>query len=234
MAVALVGSTATGTPGVATSVTINQPAEATSTAGLLLVAWDYINIATTIATPAGWAVWHQQTGTAQQWAIFYKTSTTGNDGVTLTTASARQTYGMLAFSGVNMTTPEDVASAGSVGTTAIAFPAVTPVTAGAIVLAFGGVLTASGVTTTAFTSTNLDGFHVNGASSGATSTATNAVNATGAIGYENWVSGAFTPAMAQATSTSSRTMGVSTVIRPDLTGGPTGPGAVRTQRRGRR
>jgi hypothetical protein len=230
MPISVVNSTAGGSAALVTSITTNVPAG--TQANDVLIWAVYGNIATAMATPSGWNVWHQQTGTAQQWSIYWKYAlATEAASYTATVASSRWSYSMVAFRGAHLTTPEGTASAGTAGTTAMAFPAITPTVAGSWVLAFGGVISASGVVTTTFSSTNLDAYVVNGATHGMTSTQGNAVNCAGSVAYEQWTAGAFTPAMTFTPTPSTRTMGVSSVLVADAT--VAAPGRVRRMSRRR-
>lgn len=207
MALSLAGSTAVGN-GNGTSVVTNVPT-GTVNGDLLIWAIGITNL-TANATPSGWNVWHVQTTTACQVNVYWRVAASEPASYTATIATGRFVHTMLAVRGADLTTPEDVASAGTAGTTATTASAVTPVTAGSWVLSVAVAQTASGVTPGNYTSGNLDAVVQTGFSNVGANT-----NAAIGVGYEAWGSGAFTPTWTAGSATA-RTIGVSSVIRPAI------------------
>lgn len=206
MPIAVSGTPTTAAPtAAATSVTINVPSGIANGDLLLWVASG--NVATVAPTPAGWNVYQTGTGTAQNLSIFYRFASNEPASYTHSTlTSGKWAFTMAGFSGVDATTPLDVAVPAYVaGTTAVAFPAITPVTSGAWILAVAHVQGATGATF-AFTNGNTDALVVvNQPASG--------INASNAIARRAWTTGAFTPTMTY-TGTSTRTLGATGALRP--------------------
>jgi hypothetical protein len=103
------------------------------------------------------------------------------------------------------------------GTTAIACPACTPVTAGAWLLGFAAANVASGVINTTLSSSNLTA--IDGQ---VTSTAAASTNNVCGCGHFLWTSGAFTPAFTASNATV-RTLGGSAALRPAAGGAVVAP-----------
>lgn len=195
----------------ATTVAITNNVPAGVVNGDLLL-WRISDTTTTIpATPAGWTLLVSGTATATMVVIWWRIA--ASEPASYTTAAfataGRRIGIMSAYSGVDTTTPFDVATPALVaGTTAITCPAITPISAGAWVLGVANATVALNVTTTTFSSANL-----NAIDSQKTSTSTTATNDVGAIGHFAWTSGAFT-ATYTASQTMVRTLGGSIALRP--------------------
>jgi hypothetical protein len=212
MAIAVRGTpTAGGSAALATSLVCNVPSGVQ--AGDILVWLITGSTPTNPATdPAGWTRAQFATTTGVNAALWYRVSG-GSEPATYTSptlTSAQQAYAMVAYSGVDNVTPLDVAMpAASAGTTAMAFPAITPVTTGAWVLGIGSPQHASSTTVpTSETSTNLT-IDANGKNTATT----NVAHVQSVIGHAAWTSGAFTPAMTSPTATA-RTLGQTMALRP--------------------
>ena len=163
------------------------------------------------------------TGTSQNLSIFYRFASNEPASYTHSTlTSGRWVMSMAGFSGVN-STPLDVAVPAAVaGTTALTFPAITPVTAGAWTLAIGHVQGATGAVFV-FSAGNNDALVVTNAPN------TAAINPSHAVARRAWTSGAFTPTMTY-TGTSTRTLGSTGALRPSTGAAP----AVRYRTIGKR
>lgn len=192
-----------------TSFTINAPTGLT--AGDLILWVMSGQTATNPATaPTGFTLWASGTTTGLCCSVYQRIAD-GSEGSTFTSSaltSSRWSSAILAIPGADVTTPADVSfPAANAGTTAHTFPAITPVTAGATVFAFGAESFSAGAAGSTVTSTNLtiDGQTVTVFGSG--------VNVRTIGGHAPWIAGAFTPAMTQA-STMTRTLGLSTAVRP--------------------
>jgi hypothetical protein len=214
-----------------TTLTVNVPAGIAN--GDLLI-WHMIaNNATVASTPAGWNVVKTGTTTTHNQSIFWRVAASEPASYThAALTSAKWTFSMYAFSGVDNTTPLDIASASipamTAGTTAVTLPAITPVTAGAWIIGTGSAIGAT-TATFAFSSSNSDGTVV------LNQPATSGVNPSHGTFWEAWVSGAFTP-LVTFTGTSTRTLGSTYALRPSAGVSPPPPpaaaGRVQTLRYG--
>lgn len=210
MAIALRGTPTGAGAALVTSISCNVPTGVV--AGDLLI-W---NIAQGIATnpttdPAGWTRIDFETTTNDSSDNWYRIADgTEPASYTSPTLSSGQTAtSMAAFSGVDNLNPFDITTpANSAGTTTIPFPAVTPVTAGAWIIAIAAIQFAANATVGTITSSNTTMMTSN-ASTGAASS----VHAISAMSRFAWSSGAFTPAMSSSQATN-RTLGQSLVLRP--------------------
>lgn len=214
MAIALVGTPTTFEPTSASTTVTNSVPTGVANGNLLI--WIISGaISSTPTTPTGWNVMETQAGSGLSTHVYWRAASSEPASYNATVASGRWTGLMLAFSGVDTTTPEDVASSVSVGTSATAFNAITPTTAGAWVFAVATGAVGAGVTTGTHTSSNLDA--IDGTSTVKTS---GSVNAVITAGHEVWSSGAFTPVMTMNTATT-RSNGISIALRPSAGGGTT-------------
>lgn len=194
-----------------TSIACNVPAGVL--AGYFLI-WQIVqSITTAPATdPAGWTRLAFTPGAANSGSwTWYRISPGGEPAsYTSPTLSSGQTATtMAAFSGVDPNTPFDVTKPAAVqGTTATTFPAITPVTAGAMILALGTDEYAASATVGTITSSNATMIGSN-ASTGAASS----IHVISSMARFAWSSGAFTPAMSSSAATT-RTIGESIALRP--------------------
>lgn len=215
MAISLVGTpTGTGASAAVTSIACTVPTGATTSTYLVWTV-NGNNVTSPTADPAGWTRLQFTSVSGENvatWGRFHDGSSTSYTSPTLT--SAITATSMVAFGGVDTTTPLDVAMpTGTTGTTAWTFPAITPVTTGAWVVAVGGPQLAAAVTTGTITSSNLSAVDVATWSTNAAS----AVHVAACIGHlGTWASGAFTPAMASSAVTA-HTIGQSLALRPATT-----------------
>lgn len=218
MAIALLGTpTGGGLAAAGTSISPTIPAAAQSpysdvnTLLIMTVIGNATGIAS-VATPSGWSVWQANTlsGTVFNVVAFYRFANAEPGSYTLSgLTNGRYAYNVRAYTGVDGVTPQDVTPITTVSTSGTPSPtAITPVTVGAWVDCTNGVVTASGTTTTTWTSSNMT------KDTDYTSTAGAATNAAGGTAHFAWVSGAFTPNLTQATSTASRGVAVTSGIRP--------------------
>lgn len=95
-----------------------------------------------VTTPAGWtSVYAEATVANPKGGVYIKKAAGGETGsVTVTTASTTGVAVMLSYTGVDTTTPQDVAAVtvafdGTTNPVAVAFPSITTVTAGAVLIA---------------------------------------------------------------------------------------------------
>jgi hypothetical protein len=160
-------------------------------------------------TPAGWTLEKSLGASGNSTHIYRRTASSEPASYNMTVTSARWSGVMVAYSGVDTSSPIDVATpTGVIGTTAFACPAITPVTVGAVVLGVGGSRVGSGVTSGAITSTNTT------IAGTATTKAAAAANAVVGLGHSAaWASGSFTPALATSVA-STITHGLTVALRP--------------------
>jgi hypothetical protein len=210
MAITFVGqATDQGVDAVATSQ--NIPAPSGVGAGDFMLAAIHGNNATAPPAQTGWNSILLVGSTAQYTGLYWRIRETSDPASWTFTglASARVSSQTAAWRGVDPGNPLDgIAASGTAGTTAIAFPAVTPNSSGAWIV---GVITVMQASTTSYTlsATNADATRstVIGPNAGAT------VDPGGAILDEVWTSGAFT-FTATSTSATTRTRGSRFVLRP--------------------
>lgn len=177
--------------------------------GNLLLAAITVGSATVPTTPTGWTIWQTGSTTAHALGVYYRVAAAEPASYTFTTASSRVCISMATLSGVDTTTPKDVAvPAVGTGTTTYAFPAITPVTAGAWVWATGSVGFASGATTGTPAASNFTLDAVVGPTAQSAS-----INTAQGTGHLAWSAGAFTPAMTTSVA-SARTVSMTSAIRP--------------------
>jgi hypothetical protein len=214
--IALIGSTGGGSSSSQTTTGSTVPAAVQGlTDPNTLLLWTVAGVAVAIAdipTPSGWSVWQANTAASTNFKVvtFYRFASAepASYGITGLT-SGRYASTLRVYSGVDATNPQDVAVTTSVSTTAMATPAsITPVTNGAWIDCTNDVVTASGVTTTTWTSSNMT------KDIDYTSTVGSATNAAGGTAHQAWSSGAFTPVLTQATSTASRGIAITSALRP--------------------
>jgi hypothetical protein len=167
------------------------------------------------ATPTGWTLAKSLAGPSglSSFVIWYRVA--ASEPASYTTgafaAIGRRAVIMASYSGVDNTTPLDVAVPTiTEGTTAVACPAITPVTAGAWVLGLATVVVGSGVINTTYSTSNLTAID-----SQVTSTQGAATNAVDATGHFAWTSGAFTPAYTTSNA-STRSIGATLALRPTV------------------
>jgi hypothetical protein len=128
-------------------------------------------------------------------------------------ASGRCSGIMIAYSGVDQTTPFDVTTPTPIaGTTTTTCPAITPTTSGAWVLAFAAALVGVGVVNAVYTSSNTT------IDQSATSTSGASTNNVSAVSHAAWSSGAFTPLLTCSQATT-RGIGGTAALRPAAGGG---------------
>jgi hypothetical protein len=205
--ITLVG-TSTAEAAATTGITNNVPAGTAN--GDFLVWVSGQTTATLIATHASFT--SRQTGVsgASSLQIWYRFASGEPASYTTAARTASRSFGiMAALRGVDPTTPWDVTEAAmAAGTTAVAAPAITPVTAGAWVLAFVDALVASGVINSTVSSGNLTAVDDQKTSTSGAST-----NMVGGIGHFPWTSGAFTPTWTISNATT-RTIAATLALRP--------------------
>ena len=223
MAISLVGVVnAPGSTGLVTSLATNVPAGVQD--GDLLL-WTLVgNNNTAAPTPSGWTVWKTSTTTAHNQSTFYRVASSEPASYTATgLASGRWGAGMLALRGVDQTTPADITFPAQVnGTSTLTYPAATPVTAGAWIVAIGSINGPSGTTNVNWSAGNVTTVQTDFGSNVSAQ-----VNAFGSQGtFESWSSGAFTPTGPQDDVVSARSIGNTTVVRPSA-GGTTTVGTTR-------
>lgn len=192
-----------------TAAIVNNVPAGTTNGDLLI--WRHSNTTTTVtATPAGWTLLVSSTATATMQVIWWRIAASEPASYTTGALTAGRAIGIMsAFSGVDTTTPFDVATPAMVaGTTATTSAAITPITTGAWVLGFGDANVASGVINTTFSSGNLTAIDAQ-----KTSTQAAATNNVGATGHFVWTSGAFTPTWTTSNA-SVRTLGATAALRP--------------------
>lgn len=214
MAITVGNSATASTVQAATAITQTVPAGVSDGDFLLWTLSTSTATVTFPSTPTGWLVWQAATSvgtTVQEGQVtWYRVASAEPASYSLTLSSARYASEMRAFGGVDTTTPQDVANPTPVtnASGAAAPPAITPVTAGALIFAIASNNAASGVTNTTYSSTNLTSVV------GVTSTSTSTVNtATGWGLFTTWASGAFTPNLAP-TGTISRGVAMTSALRP--------------------
>src|SRR5262252_2681506 len=211
MAISLVGVVnAPGSGAAATSFTTNVPAGVAN--GDLLI-WTLTgNTVSVPGAPSGWNAWQLNSTTAICQGNYYRIASSEPASYTYSGLTSNRWGGsMLALRGVDTTTPIDVAfPSRNAGTTTLTYPAITPATAGAWVLAIGSIVTAAtGVTDITWTVGNLTAVDTDcGTDNSGT---TNCFNSHGHFG---WTSGAFTPTGPATTEAATRTIGASTAVRP--------------------
>lgn len=209
MTIALRGSQNAASAVGVTSLTCNVPTGVVD--GDLLIWIIQNNTVNTASTPAGWTLLRTQTGVSQHLGIFYRVAASEPASYThAALTSGKWAMTILAFSGVDAATPFDVTTpAFSSGTTALSFPAITPVTAGAGIVAVGRVHGTTGVNMVPFSNGNLDTLDGQAGDTGS------GVNPSHGYGSKSWSSGAFTAAMTYA-GVSVRTLGAAFALRPSL------------------
>jgi hypothetical protein len=110
------------------------------------------NVNTQPNTPTGWSIWQTvvegSTG-AHGATIFYRVASSEPSSYEATVASGKWNGILSVYRGVNTTTPKDVENTTSSGTTS---PAITTVTANALVLQWGRYLSGTGDNTTVWES----------------------------------------------------------------------------------
>ena len=208
MAISLIASDTVEASG--TSAVVNNVPAGTVNDDFLI--WQVSNTTTTIpATPAGWTLTASGGVAADMLVVWYRkaASEPANYSTGTLGAAGRSVGLMTTWRGVDTTTPLDVATPiPSTGSTAVACPAITPVTAGAWVIGLAGANVALGVINTTYSSSNLTAVDAQ-----KTSTSGSATNNVGGIGHFIWSSGAFTPAFSTSNA-SVRTVGATMALRP--------------------
>lgn len=211
MAISLVSVTnAPGSTGTVTSFATNVPAGVAD--GDLLI-WTLVaNNVTVAPTPSGWSVWQTNSTTGLNQSSFYRIASSEPSSYTASgLTSARWGAAMIALRGVDTTTPQDVSFPAAInGTTAFSWPAITPATSGAWVLAISAMqLSGTGITDVTWTGGNVT---VDSDAGAATSNANPFVS----HGHASWSSGAFTPTGPTSSPVGglSRTIGATTAVRP--------------------
>jgi hypothetical protein len=186
-----------------------------------------VNANVAMATPTGWTLAENGATTATSYGIFYKWVTGSETWPTnLTMTSGRYNAQLLVFRGVDTTTPLDVADAKATATTTIvAFPSITPVTAGAWVVATRLLLHASGVATGTRSSSNLTQREDTTSTAGAT------VNQATFTGTFAWTSGAFTPVVTTTAASQTQNRAYVAALRPAADTAPALPIIVQPPRR---
>lgn len=182
-----------------------------------------------LPTPSGWTLARADATSGVSPALFYRWATASEPTTqSIVTASGRWAALLSSYRGVDKTTPLDGVAVGfTTGTTTtVAFPAITPATAGAWIVATRFESHASGVTTATYTTSNMT------LRTQVASNAASAVNMSIGTADTQWTSGAFTPNL-QATAAMSQNRAYVLALRP-AAGGGTSPARIRTQRRGRR
>lgn len=177
-----------------------------------LLLWSLVaNTATVASTPDGWNIWKVSTTTALNLSTFWRVASgEGASHTHSSLTSARWGGAMLRFSGVDHTHPADVAFPTRVaGTSGQGWPALTPVTPGAVIVAMSACIGPSGTVDCTYTAGNLDSLATDFGSNVAA-----ASNAFGCHGLEAWTSGAFTPTGPIDNVISTRTIGDTTALRP--------------------
>lgn len=214
--IALRGTPTTSEAAASTGITTNVPVGVAN--GDLLVWITSQTTANLIAVNAGWTERQNGVSGASSLQVWYRVASSEPASYTTAARSAARAWGvMLAFSGVNATTPWDVTESAMVaGTTAVACPAVTPVTAGAWVLSAATGLVALGVIDTTASSSNTT------VDVSTTSTSGAATNMAGGSSHFAWSSGAVTPAWTLS-NTTTRTIGAALALRPAGSAAATGP-----------
>lgn len=218
MTIAFVSAAVRPTGAASSSLVQSVPA-GTATGDLLL--WGLsqsANNAAAITVPTGWSVWQAQqvVGTAGSnqvaLVVWYRFASSEPASYTSSgMASARYASTMTAWRGVDSITPQDVTPLTSSSTTTNPTPrSITPVTAGAVVVAQEAVGTASGVTTTTYSSTNLSDVTSVSSTGGAT------VNVAQGTGWAAWSSGAFAPNLVP-TGSLTRGVEITSALRPATT-----------------
>lgn len=163
----------------------------------LLAGWN--EITPTVTVGAGCSLYWYRIASSEP--ASYTTAVFGSAG--------RSVGVMSAYSGVDNTTPFDVATPTPVtGTTAFGSLSITPVTPGALVLSMARAQVGTAVLGTTLSSTNLDAIDAQ-----VSSTSVSATNEVGAIAHEVWITGAFTPDWSSS-QTPARTAVAVAALRP--------------------
>jgi hypothetical protein len=216
--ISLVGTPTTAEASGTTGLTNNVP---TGVADNDFLVWlEGQTTSTVIGTPpTGFTLLQSLGNVAVSMHLWYRIASSEPASYTTPARTASRAAGtMLAFRGVDLTNPWDVTTPTFVtGTTAIACPACTPVTAGAWLLGFAAANVASGVINTTLSSSNLTA--IDGQ---VTSTAAASTNNVCGCGHFLWTSGAFTPAFTASNATV-RTLGGSAALRPAAGGAVVAP-----------
>jgi len=196
-----------GAAAAVTTFTTDEPA-GTAVGDLMLWKTTYNNNSIQ-PPPSGWLAWTGASTTALGQATWYRFKQSGDPSSwSYTGISLRWGHGMESWRGVDTTTPQDVTPVSAVGTTLNGFPAITPVTAGAHIVADGAMLGPTSTTNVTWATNNLDAL-----SNDFGSNVTTTTNAFLGSGYEAWTSGAFTPNLTHAV-TSTRTISIAYALRP--------------------
>jgi hypothetical protein len=186
-----------------------------------------VNANTAMATPSGWTAAQATIAqTAMSYGVFWRIAT-GSESwpMNLTMASGRYDGTLIVYSGVDNTTPQDVANGAATATTGIAtFPSITPVTSGAWITARRFLLHASGVATGTRTVVNMTQREDVVSTQGAQ------VNLAIIHADTPWTSGAFTPNITYTAATTQNRAFVR-ALRPAVGGAVGWPIIVQPPRR---
>src|SRR5262245_45242494 len=210
MAISLVG--VTNAPGSTTSVTTFDTAVPSGVQNGDLLLWTLTgNTVTVVSAPSGWTDWQLNSTTAINQCTWSRIASSEPASYTATGLSSNRWGGaMIALRGVDTTTPQDVAfPTRNAGTTALTYPAITPVTAGAWIIAIGCIVGPSGTADITWTIGNLDALDTDAGTNVSAST-----NCFVSHGHKVWTSGAFTPTAPATATTSTRTIGATQAVRP--------------------
>jgi hypothetical protein len=141
-----VGSTTFASPGNVTTVTLTRPTGVQ--AGDLLLGFAAGATSSVPAVPTGWTAWDPAVSYGPNLNVIYKIADSADPATwDWTVASQKWAGGVVAYRGVDTTTPKDVASVTASSTTGWpTVPAITTASANALVLAIGGVIGPSGDT----------------------------------------------------------------------------------------
>lgn len=203
-----------GVVGVVTSVAV--PIHASTQPGDFVLVSLNGAVNGTPAAQAGWTTILILASTGAYSAIYYRIFQSGDSYNPTFTGlpSGRVSSHSVSYSGVDQTTPLDVAvPATSSGTTSISFQDSTPVTAGAWIIGVARVIQAN-TTVYSVTTTNLTI-----RSTVITPNTDATADGAGAIGDVPWVSGTVRPVITSVSATS-RTRGQTLTLRPAAEGAP--------------
>jgi len=211
MAISLVGVTnAPGATAAVTTFATNVPAGVAN--GDLLL-WTLVTNSINPATAqAGWSTWSTGTTTGLSQTTFWRYASSEPASYTATgLGSGRWGGAMVAYRGVDQTTPQDISfPASNQGTTATTYPQVSPITSGAWIVPIGSIVGPSAVVDVTWVAGNVDVLDTDAGSN------TGSTNEFVCHGHELWTSGSFTPTGPTTGTTSTRTLGTTTVIRPSV------------------
>lgn len=226
MAIVPVGA---GAPfqGAATNLTsIDIPMPSSVAVGDLLLMHIVSSVTANPTTPTGWAVFEPNLaiGSPGPTSITYfkwaDSADTNTASVNLTTPTGKYEGHIAAYRGVDPTTPKDVAAptgTQSATTTLAVPPPITTVTPGALVLLFAAANSASGVTNSVWSSSNMTG-RVQGTSTlGATTNPT-----AGLFESPRAAAGSFQPDVSIAPTTAGRSSMRVVALRPAAAGSGSG------------